>query len=761
MKWQKLIWQLVIAFNIAVGIFLALGTMSADAQTFQLSTGEGATAGDFWRIFEQGDALTSRYLNQIFGPLFQAREGTNAQSVLANVLGYFNVFVVSVAGILFFYNITVGVLQSAHEGEVLGRRWSSLWAPLRVIFAVGLLVPLPGLGGYNVVQAGAAYLVRGGTGAASLMWSVAATSILGDDIPLSAEAPRFPPEIVEQVYRQAACLQIVQYQTTLVNEQSVAGWYDVTEISRVRNPTDRISFLTAIRSTPAAEPSLVGLCGGWSTPPPPAYLIDLGSDGEDVIRNFTAGHALIMREVTEGVSSLVAQHFDHIFEGGQTMPDISVDLAEIQILANQEMSEFSREIRSLGIAASGQDDARDMLLTHVSGGENGRWGQGWLGAGSWYIAMARFNNRLSSLTDARSTVLEASLSADPAAIFEAAGGVGSGRTYLFGNLGGRPTEEDLANLPNAHEALRILSGFDRMFEESTVRLAGLGYQLSPAQMSEINRDSSGSLWEYIPGLQDAIERVSNAILSAFNPSNMLSHDPIVSLINVGKALMSLAMVLAVSTVVAGLPTGGAAAIVMTPIIASLMAAGALLAFILPIMPFLIFSLAAVGYFLTVIEAIVAVSLWALGHMRMDGEGLSGEAGRQGWLLLLSLTFTPVLMIIGFLAGMIVFRVGAALIGTGFYYAASSIVGGDVLFGLLSIVGYSVLQAVIFLILLDKSFSLIVDFPQRVFKWIGQGERVVSQSFAAVPVTPRPRVAPPPPRAGAALPPPPRQRSDSR
>lgn len=739
MKYQRMFWRFVIISNILIGIGLGLGLLPAAAQSLPDSN-------EVWQIFENGDALSDRYLSQIFGPLFQTNDGSEAPSVLSEVIGYVNLFVVVIGGLMFFYNMTIGVLQSAHEGEVLGRRWSSLWAPIRVIFAIGLLVPVPGGGGYNVAQSGVQFLSTAGTSMASTIWTVAARSVLSDDIPLSSESPRFPPSIVEEIYRQAACISVVDYQINVVNQNLPSSadparidWLNVREISSIRTPTDRVSYLTSILRE-SEEPSLVGLCGGWSTPIPPAYLNDLGVEGQQVVDAFTYGHAQLMTEISLQMLDLTNQHFQVIFNGDQTLPDISNEIAEIQISANERMAEFSREIRALGIEASGQDDARDMLMSHVNGG-GGDWGQGWTGAGSWYISLARFNNRLSSLTDATPSIQQPDLRADPAEIFEAAGGTGSGRTYLLGAFGGRPTEADLRGLPTSEEALRLLSDFDRMFSESAVRLAGLGYQLSPNQMADINQDSGGSFWEYIPGLQESLERVSNSILAAFDPSQMLSHDPMISIINVGKSLMGLAMVLAGGVVVVGLPTGGAAAIVLTPIIASLMACGALLAFILPIMPFIIFNMAVIGYFLTVIEAVIAVSLWALGHMRLDGEGISGEAGKNGWLLLLSLTFTPSLMIVGFLAGMIIFRVGAGIIGTGFYFAASSIVGGDILFGLLAIFGYSILQAIIFLILLEKSFSLIVDFPSRVFRWIGQGDQIVSQSFVAMPVTPRPRPRP--------------------
>jgi conjugal transfer/type IV secretion protein DotA/TraY len=133
-----------------------------------------------WAIFgtEHGDALSSVLLHQVLGPLFPSAAGASGPTVFSSVIGIINVLTLVVGGLMFFYNVTVGMLQTAHEGEVLGTRWSSLWAPLRVLFAVGLLVPVPGLGGYNLAQAGVAFLVRGATSAASITWTAAADAVI-------------------------------------------------------------------------------------------------------------------------------------------------------------------------------------------------------------------------------------------------------------------------------------------------------------------------------------------------------------------------------------------------------------------------------------------------------------------------------------------------------------------------------------------------------------------------------------------------------
>lgn len=69
-----------------------------------------------------GDPYSSIFLNQVFGPLFSSALGGGGPTLFSVVIGYFNVLVLIVGSGLFFYNATVGLLQSAYEGVVLGQR---------------------------------------------------------------------------------------------------------------------------------------------------------------------------------------------------------------------------------------------------------------------------------------------------------------------------------------------------------------------------------------------------------------------------------------------------------------------------------------------------------------------------------------------------------------------------------------------------------------------------------------------------------------
>ena len=734
--------------------------LATSAPSLALATPDPSS---IWTAFgtEHGDALSSVLLHEIFGPLVPSASGSSGATVFSTIIGVVNVLFLIVGGLMFFYNVTVGVLQTAHEGEVLGKRWSSLWAPLRVLFAVGLLVPVPGLGGYNIAQAGVAYLVRGATSAASIVWSAAADAVISDDIPLAASAPAISPSLVRDLFYNAACMEVVQFQVDIasgfaqnpgtprpeivyqiISEAAGAAQNPAASVigpnGAVEQPTatGRIAAISALTG-PDDEPArLSGICGGWQTPDLPVYLTDLGEAGDQVRAAFSAGHAGLVQYVADDMRALAARHFEAA-QAGRDIPDLAPDIAATTLSANHLLSALVSELRTDAISASGADDGRDLLLSRIRGNADCTGpdclGEGWIGAGTWYVTMARLNNRLSSLVEATPQTTGPELTYDRARLFEEAGGRPSGRRFL--GLGARQvTEADIAGIPTIEEATRILEAYHTAFVQSAASLAALGYPIAPESVAEINRDAADSLWDYIPGAQDMLTRLHGLMLSALEPGSF-ADDPMIGLTTMGTGLIMAAFALVAAVTVAGFVTGGGLAVALAPLIGIMMLAGITLTFILPIMPFLYWLLGVTGYFLTVIEAVVAINLWALAHMRMDGEGISGEAGRRGWLLLLTVTFTPVLMILGFIAGMTVFRISDGLIGTGFFYAMEGVIGGDFTFGFVAAIGYVVLLAGVYVILLERSFSLITEFPQRVLRWVGETDRVASDAYLVAPVRP--------------------------
>lgn len=718
------------------------------------------TPSDYGDLFgtRTGDAYSSVLLNQMFGPLFPSAalpEGNpGVRTVFSSIIGYFNVIILVIGGLMFFYNVTVGVLQSAHEGQVLGQRWSSLWAPLRVLFAVGLLVPVPNYGGYNLAQVGVAYVVKGSTNIASEIWKNSVTFIFEEGIPIATSETRFSPQIIRTLYQNEVCMALLNYQYGPEGVDN--GWRVI--YSPTSNPVEtRISTIPVRVGGGGVElsqtyPKYVsttfvdgsgsdraeGVCGRWSTPDLPAYLLRVLDENPDdavatrnIMTAFAIGHRDIMIHVSSRIRNELVTQTGHdaaplradVFGTIRQPAPFTSALSDIARDANARLDALVTTLTAAAQGTSGHASTRQALLSRITGDceagsdENRTtacFGEGWMGAGAYYTTLARANAEINSLATAMPEVNGPRFAGFDAAIDNPIDSLADTGFTFWQRLTGPP-------LPSEEEAVRVITRYMDLYKASSYPLATLGFQMSPSDIidsnAEVGESSEGLLAQLGRGLNEWIQRGQMAMMSLFDPGQ--ASDPMIGLMSTGNFLVALGLgVLGLSLITVR------TAVVMVPFFSVILAAGVTLVNILPLMPFFYWILGVTGYLLLVVEAIVAVNLWALAHMRMDGEGISGQAGQKGWLMLIALLMTPILMVFGFLIGMAIFRVASMLISGGMFHAVSAVSGtANPLIAFVGIFGFAILIVFIYMVLLERSFSLISEFPNRVMQWMGEGIQI--------------------------------------
>jgi hypothetical protein len=735
--------------SLALGLILLL-PVQAVAQGLPSPADFGALFGT-----RTGDAYSSILLNQLFGPLFPSAAlpdgDPGARTVFSSIIGYFNVIILIVGGLMFFYNVTVGVLQSAHEGQVLGQRWSSLWAPIRVLFAVGLLVPVPNFGGYNLAQVGVAYVVKGSTNIASEIWKGSVNLILDGDIPIATSEARFSTDNIRTLYDNAACMNLLNYQFTKIGsgkrvvysdptiavDAQIGGGGDFGEGTFPRYVSTTHVFDGNRRESP-------GICGSWYTPDLPAYLLRLideagpeSAAAQNLVTAFSVGHRNIMVKVEREVRALAtgsgaaAPVRQDVFETILEPTPFTEELKTISRNANADLDALAESLRTAAQNAGGQS-AYDNLRARITGnctedgagpggsggGRGACYGEGWIGAGAYYTTLARINAEINSLTMATPVVngpkfaprwIEGGISQ------ESFVGIAGGSGWFWG----RNSNGQL--LPTTEEAVRIMTRYAELYATSSYPLAALGFTMSVDDIiganAEAGVESEGYISAALRAIGGKIQEAQAALISFFDPGR--DEDPMIGLISAGSTLILLGFIMLGASMI-----GVRVAVVMVPFFSVIFAAGATLSFVLPMMPFFYWILGVTGYFLLVAEAIVAVSLWALAHMRMDGDGISGMAGQKGWLMLLALLMTPVLMIFGFLLGMAIFRVSSDLISAGMFFAVSGASGmANPITALIGVIAFSIMVVSAYIFILERSFSLISEFPNRVMQWMGEGIQI--------------------------------------
>ncbi len=110
------------------------------------------------------------WLADIFGVVDGVLHGTGSQ-IVGRMFSVFNAAVMALGGIIITYTMLVSTMNTAHEGEMLGKKWSSIWVPVRATAGFALLVPKAS--GYCLLQVFVMWVVVQGVGAADKLWAEA------------------------------------------------------------------------------------------------------------------------------------------------------------------------------------------------------------------------------------------------------------------------------------------------------------------------------------------------------------------------------------------------------------------------------------------------------------------------------------------------------------------------------------------------------------------------------------------------------------
>lgn len=176
-----------------------------------------------------------------------------------------------------------------------------------------------------------------------------------------------------------------------------------------------------------------------------------------------------------------------------------------------------------------------------------------------------------------------------------------------------------------------------------------------------------------------------------------------------------------------LPLGSAVA-------AILFTQGVMLGVYLPFLAFLLYVFGVIGWLVAVVEAMVAAPLVALGITHPEGHDLFGQA-ESGLMLLLGVFLRPVAMIMGLFLAISLSQVALKLVNYGFLYVLLdyftnmtgtdiSVIGGDMQTKvvLMCTIGLFIVYSFITYSVLEMSFSLIYQIPDRILRWIGGPEQ---------------------------------------
>lgn len=146
--------------------------------------------------------------------------------------------------------------------------------------------------------------------------------------------------------------------------------------------------------------------------------------------------------------------------------------------------------------------------------------------------------------------------------------------------------------------------------------------------------------------------------------------------------------------------------------------GLALAYYLPAIPFIRWISALAGWAILIVEALVAAPIWLCAHALPEGEGAAGQHGKRGYPLLLGIIIRPPLMVAGFFAAVILLNVLGRVIGAGFEMFIAGTSQTKVI-GLTGTISMLIILGIVVIMMANKFFSLIHYLPEHVTNWIGQ------------------------------------------
>ncbi|PJB70990.1 MAG: hypothetical protein CO093_06360 [Alphaproteobacteria bacterium CG_4_9_14_3_um_filter_47_13] len=678
---------------------------------------------------------------------------------LHTLFHFYNIGILVVGFMIAMYMVVTIVGETAQSGTPFGKRFNGMWAPIRLVIAIALLTPLTF--GMNGAQLLTLYAAKWGSSLATNGWTAFVTDVNNLPIqqtpatPDSLVARPNPPQfntLVEFEFVALTC----RYSEALLNRHTITS------------QAPAIGLPTQGGDKPAMEPFQVftAYAGNGNTIKAPFMTTDFNTallnanNGDIVIRfgfiddvNFEAmsGHVKpICGEFTFNTKDITQP-------GALKIQEDYYNLVK-EIWQDGQHNTFARNIADAYMPVSTRDPYA-LMPTNA------------------YIeaTVAWFNNAVqTSINDARAAQIGADWQYD----YTSLGWAGAALWYqkiaeytggLYTSVYGLPTP----NLyPEIMEHVKLQKRTDNNFVKGTDRFKPLltsgkeiEWENERDQYMALAYFYAQSLWE--PGTVTTSKNTfKDTIVSIFGLNGLLNMQcntdihPLAQLVGVGRSLVESAITNLGFSFGSGI-AGGIAHILDESLVESValsassfagqvaiigLSIGFILYYILPFLPFIYFFFAAGGWIKGIFEAMVGLPLWALAHIRIDGEGLPGPAAMNGYFLIFEIFIRPILIIFGLLAGIIIFTAQVQVLNEIWQLVVSNVMGfntsaiaaapascsatntgiapgpdvGSIeyLRGAADKLFYTIMYAIVVYMMAMSSFKMVDMIPNNILRWIG-------------------------------------------
>ncbi|MFK2912795.1 DotA/TraY family protein [Pseudomonas sp. 3HC3] len=700
-----------------------------------------------------------KMLGRIFGPVIDSLvAGTDPNAVeaganiLATMFSFFNSGILIIGSLIVSYVAVMGVTNTANDGEAMGKSWSSLWTPVRIV--AGGAVLLPTTSGYSFIQLIVLMFALWGIGFANGTYKAGmAIGVLSSDGIVQGVNQAgnfyglrdFARQYVAVSYCARAANAIyansgsgsqpaVQSKSTSLGNGQVEQVYDKQTF--VDGRTEYTFFLkdrNAVTNLAGGEPfcgtvKLSTYAAQTKTDPIPQALEKVHEQTQ-LAKVKAAGK--LMGELDKWVNSWPAT----INDPGWDKVDSNRFNTIVRTQEDQIATNLVKEV------TDGQSDVDSGLKGFLDTLTK----DGWAAAGGWFQRVGMVRGQIANVlaepvgsvgapslaglpSDARFSLLSNSLTTVTEAIDKKA-------EEKDAYNGAKPAKaDDLASLiPKDPQSdinvgsLRAdmdskMSSFVNGMMQNVVELATGAGSNGQTPLCGTAGQMGGSLnrmkcvGDYLSVARGGILLADVAIKSAATAVRVLA-GTVSSVKALGNGLDLDKIVIPLWDWVMEVP------IKQLALLATYIEP---LAFyfgvFLPSLPYTLFMIVFVGWVLAVLQSIIAAPLWAVMHMTPDRTFVGSQT--QGYLLLLSLFARPALAVLGLFAAILVSDPVIDYIAQGFFAMRGAVVsssgGVGVIAEFLTFAWWFMVFGLTLLPVLYMIFGLPQTLPDEVLRWIGGG-----------------------------------------
>ncbi|MBL1438220.1 MAG: DotA/TraY family protein [Rhodobacteraceae bacterium] len=694
-------------------------------------------------------------LEQTFGANLNffgaAREplGTPVYEGLQAVLGFYSMAMMVVAVIIVLYYIMTVVGEAAKSGTPFGQRFNSLWAPIRLVIALGLLVPLGS--GLNSAQYITLQAAKMGSGLGTMIWATFVDKFTEPTNIASMPERRSMIELVSRIFLNEVCAasfnqiergngrevkifqelgntsQLADFSSVpnmislarMYSEESIGlSWDPATEGDPVDDHTCGYMSVNLTEFDVYSEDGEVGTEGG-------TYIFGWHLWGPDLSDKIGVIHTKVKQAYVREIKAIA----DAVRPAAEAIAKVRIDVnADPEFYWDESKLDFIPDLLT-SVALQTSQNINNTIASTYEDITNAAYGnretmvsQGWGAAGLWYSNIGKINQKY----------MEAISSAIPTLNVIYSGDIVTNNERSLAGWVLRNSRYGISGASTTLIEETINFSFDKFAQYIASGVPKTSPLYADARLESANSDGESQIAKMVFAIFGAS--------SLYDLKDNPSLDPMARITAGGHSIVSGALVaFGVGAAASGVSiikgdsaigniAGGAASIAFAIATIGLFA-GVMLAYVLPIIPFVYFAFAVMGWILEIFEAVVAMPLWALAHLRIDGEGMPGDAALQGYQLLLMIIIRPALIVMGLIGGYVIFGAAMYYFTTLFNSAVSitrdELVGGQT--GFMGVMVYTMIFVFLSYNIAIMCFKMVDDVPKGMLRWMGSSAQPFGDS----------------------------------